>query len=93
MNGFYLERKDPAKNMNRFYKVVVTETLFGEWALIREWGRIGAAGTVREEWFESLDQAENVRESLRRRKSKKGYRDIRSENQPDRETGQAAGHI
>jgi predicted DNA-binding WGR domain protein len=34
MSGFYLERKDPDKNMNRFHKVVVTETLFGEWALI-----------------------------------------------------------
>jgi len=69
MNGFYLERKDPAKNMNRFYKVVVTETLFGEWALIREWGRIGSPGTVREEWYLAGQAA--VR--LRGQKQRRGY--------------------
>lgn len=74
MNGFYLERKDPAKNMNRFYKVVVTETLFGEWALIREWGRIGSAGTVREEWFDTADLAVQSAQRLAGKKERKGYR-------------------
>lgn len=73
MNGFYLERKDPAKNMNRFYKVVVTETLFGEWALIREWGRIGSAGTVREEWFDTADLAVHSAKKLVRQKERRGY--------------------
>lgn len=73
MNGFYLERKDPDKNMNRFYKVVVTETLFGEWALIREWGRIGSAGTVREEWFASTELACHAVGKLRSQKRRRGY--------------------
>ncbi len=30
MNGFYLVRKDPEQNMNRFYKLLITETLFGQ---------------------------------------------------------------
>jgi predicted DNA-binding WGR domain protein len=29
----YLTRTDPARNMNRFYVVAVTPTLFGEWAV------------------------------------------------------------
>jgi predicted DNA-binding WGR domain protein len=74
MNGFYLERKDSAKNMNRFYKVVVTETLFGEWALIREWGRIGSPGTVKEAWFETVSLADQAASKLRGQKQQRGYR-------------------
>jgi len=35
----FLTRTDPAKNIDRFYFVDVTPTLFGEWAVLREWGR------------------------------------------------------
>jgi predicted DNA-binding WGR domain protein len=31
----YLTRTDAARNMNRFYVVAVTPTLFGEWAARR----------------------------------------------------------
>jgi len=43
----FLTRTDPARNIDRFYIVDVTPTLFGEWALVREWGRRGSPGTVR----------------------------------------------
>jgi predicted DNA-binding WGR domain protein len=43
----FLTRIDPARNINRFYIVDVTPTLFGDWALVREWGRRGSPGTVR----------------------------------------------
>jgi predicted DNA-binding WGR domain protein len=42
-----LERHDPARHMARFYAVQVVPTLFGSWALIREWGRIGSPGTAK----------------------------------------------
>jgi predicted DNA-binding WGR domain protein len=38
----YLTRTDPTRNINRFYVVDITPTLFGEWALLREWGRRGS---------------------------------------------------
>lgn len=38
---------DQHRNMARFYKLNVQPTLFDEWAVVREWGRIGSAGTVR----------------------------------------------
>lgn len=47
MNAVYLTRIDPEKNMARFYKLDVQPDLFGNWSLIREWGRIGRPGTVR----------------------------------------------
>jgi predicted DNA-binding WGR domain protein len=45
----HLTRIDPARNMARFYALSLAPTLFGEWLLVKEWGRIGQAGTVRAE--------------------------------------------
>jgi predicted DNA-binding WGR domain protein len=53
MTPFRLERPEPARNRQRFYTITVTRTRFGSWALVREWGRIGQRGTVRETWFET----------------------------------------
>ena len=46
-----LERREPARKRQRFYAITVTRPLFDGWALIREWGRIGHPGTVREKRF------------------------------------------
>ena len=35
-----LTRTDDDRNMRRFYALDVAPTLFGEWALITEWGRV-----------------------------------------------------
>jgi hypothetical protein len=32
----FLTRTDPTRNINRFYIVDVTPTMFGEWAVVRE---------------------------------------------------------
>jgi predicted DNA-binding WGR domain protein len=34
----FLTRTDPIRNIDWFYVVDITPTLFGEWALPREWG-------------------------------------------------------
>src|SRR6266700_1825710 len=39
-------RIDDDRNMARFYKLDAQPTLFGEWSLVREWGRTGQAGSV-----------------------------------------------
>lgn len=69
----YLEKCDPAKNMRRFYAMHVTRTIFVDWALIREWGRIGSPGTVREEWFDTEGEALAGEAEIFGRKGKKGY--------------------
>ena len=56
----YLERRELARNNQRFYAITVTRTLFGSWALVREWGRIGQPGTVRETWFETEGAARGL---------------------------------
>jgi len=49
----HLTRIDPARNMARFYTMALQPTLFGEWALLKEWGRIGSAGRLVSSWFAS----------------------------------------
>jgi predicted DNA-binding WGR domain protein len=63
-----------ASNVARFYAITVAPTLFGPWALVREWGRIGQPGTVREDWFEAAALAEGAARTLLRRKERRGYR-------------------
>lgn len=44
----YLEKRMSAKNVARFYRIMVLPNLFGEWTLYREWGRIGKGGKALE---------------------------------------------
>ena len=51
MNLAYLERRESAANMARFYTASIVPTLFGEWALVRGWAgsarpaRFGRSGS------------------------------------------------
>ena len=63
----YLTRTDEARNMARFYTMHVQATLFGEWSLVREWGRIGRAGQVRATPYPSPAEAEAAGWVLSRR--------------------------
>jgi predicted DNA-binding WGR domain protein len=47
----HLTRSKLSGNVRCFYAMHLTQTLFGEWALVAEWGRIGSPGTVRERFF------------------------------------------
>jgi hypothetical protein len=40
----FLTRTDPARKIDRHYVVDITPMLFGEFALLREWGRRGWPG-------------------------------------------------
>ena len=69
----HLTRTDPARNMARFYTMALQPTLFGEWALLKEWGRIGSAGRLvlcsfASEREAALAMAEHLEAKLR-----KGY--------------------
>lgn len=55
-----LTRIDPPNNVHRFYRMEIMPGLFGEWSLIREWGRIGQPGQVRVDWYETEAAAKDV---------------------------------
>ena len=73
MSRIYLERHEPDKNLHRFYQMIVTPGIFGDWSLVREWGRVGSPGKVRKDWFDSEDEAKLARDKLCATKQKKGY--------------------
>jgi predicted DNA-binding WGR domain protein len=73
MTTAYLERIDSAKNMARYYRLSVAQTLFGEWAMVREWGRIGRGGQSREHWCASAEEAAAMLEARKIERMKRGY--------------------
>lgn len=70
---------DPAQNKRRFYRMSVHRNLFGEWVLIREWGRIGRAGRLKSECFTSSATAATALDALARSKARRGYVIINNE--------------
>lgn len=69
-----LRRRDPVRNMDRFYTVLLRQTLFGDHVVTREWGRVGQAGSVREEWFPDLISASQALQRRAAAKQSRGYR-------------------
>lgn len=69
----YLRRVDPSRNMSRFYAMTIERTLFGEFALVREWGRIGRGGHTKSTVFSSGLDAEYLFNILRFKKCRRGY--------------------
>jgi predicted DNA-binding WGR domain protein len=70
-----LRHIDPARNMARFYLVSVGRSLFGDFSVVREWGRIGTVGRVRVDLFEKEHAALGALEAIERAKRKRGYQD------------------
>jgi len=70
----YVERRDPSRNMARFYAMSIEQTLFGQACLIRRWGRIGAYGQTMQHSFDREDEAVQLFLDLLRQKRNRGYR-------------------
>lgn len=68
-----LDRRDAVANMARFYVLSIEESLYGDVALIREWGRIGTRGQRRIELHENRVEAVEALETWLRRKRRRGY--------------------
>ena len=47
--------------------------LFDDWSLVKEWGRVGSPGMVRNEWFTTEQEAELISQKIKGKKIKKGY--------------------
>lgn len=73
MSAVYLTRVDDSKNMARYYRMSLQPTLFGEWAVVREWGRIGRGGQVRTSPYPSESEARLSMATIERQKAGRGY--------------------
>ena len=72
----HLERIDASRNMARFYRLSVEPSLFGDAALVREWGRIGTLGRRRLDLFADACLAGQALRRLSVAKLRRGYRDV-----------------
>lgn len=70
----HLRCVDLASNKRRFYALSVQRTLFSEWVLVREWGRIGRGGRLRHDVHPSAGKALDALRELAQRKQQRGYR-------------------
>ncbi|WP_065708777.1 WGR domain-containing protein, partial [Acinetobacter baumannii] len=62
-----------------FYVLTIEPSLFGDAALVREWGRIGTLGRRRLDLFAHQVDAREALDSWLSRKQRKGYR-LKAEN-------------
>ena len=69
----HLTRIEPDANLHRFYHMEIVRGLFGDWALVRNWGRIGSSGQTRTDWFLTEAEAKDARFDLHMAKAKHGY--------------------
>jgi len=73
LKGLHLERHEPRRNLHRANRLQLARSLFGHWGLIRVWGRVGRAGRVQTEWFETADEAQRALARKLREKRRRGY--------------------
>lgn len=70
----HLKRTEHDANLHRFYRLEIVPGLFGNWGLVRNWGRIGSSGQLRTDWFDSETAAKDARFDLHMKKAKRGYK-------------------
>ena len=68
-----LMRIDASDNTYRYYRMEIMQGLFGDWSLVREWGRIGQPGQVRVDWYDTEAAAKDARFDILMKKAKRGY--------------------
>lgn len=69
----HLTRITQSSNLRRYYRLEIVRGLFGDWGLVRNWGRIGSSGQVRTDWFGTEIEAKYARFKLHMAKAKRGY--------------------
>ncbi len=69
----YLQRFNPTSGLIWYYAIQIQRDLLGRWQVIREWGRNGSPGTVRQAPFDSHAEAEAQMTDLVEQLTARGY--------------------
>lgn len=69
----HLIRIDRTRNMARFYAISVEPTLFGDWAVVQRWGRIGTFGRMKTTHFAAYTEAMAAKRATEQAKRRRGY--------------------
>jgi len=71
--NYYLTCINPEQNKHRFYSIAVQDGLFGDFYLIRHWGRIGTKGRSMSQGFDTLEQVQRQIDRLLQIRKRHGY--------------------
>jgi predicted DNA-binding WGR domain protein len=71
-----LRRLEPARNVARFYALMIERDLFGRTVLVRYWGRVGGRGRERSDPHEDEVAAAEAMAKLAGAKRRRGYQDL-----------------
>jgi predicted DNA-binding WGR domain protein len=74
--SIYLERRDPARNMARFYALSIERDLLGVVIAVRRWGRIGTHGRSITMAYGDIAQARSDLLAVLAGKRRRGYRPV-----------------
>ncbi|MBF0584617.1 MAG: WGR domain-containing protein [Magnetococcales bacterium] len=75
----YLQRLNPANGLIWYYAIQIQRDLLGNWQVIREWGRSGSPGTMRQAPFDSHATAEANMTTLLEQLTARGYQVVMRE--------------
>ncbi len=67
------ERVVPETNGYRDYEITIVRDLFGEWAVVRCWGRVGGFHQRKTTCFPSRDETAKLAGRVARRRLSRGY--------------------
>ncbi len=76
--AYLLHRRDPSRNMARFYRLDLREDLFGGIVLERIFGRIGTNGRQIVQHFSDENAATTALQDILSAKRRKGYQAVSS---------------
>lgn len=68
-----MKKIDTSNNTAWFYRMEIMPGLFGDYSLVREWGKIGQPGHIRIDWYETEAAAKDARFDIQMQKAKRGY--------------------
>lgn len=74
MSGVFLSRSDPMRNLHRYYWLDVQPDLFGQWCVVRSWGRFGRAGQMLATPYRTQKEAQAAVAKQQNTKQRRGYK-------------------
>jgi predicted DNA-binding WGR domain protein len=69
----FMQTKAAANEAPRYYHLILQQDLLGGWSLLREWGQTGGRASMKREFFEQRDRAENAMMDMRDQQLRKGF--------------------
>ncbi|PWL16639.1 WGR domain-containing protein [Falsochrobactrum shanghaiense] len=72
----HFHKIEPHSNMRRFYTLSVQPNLFGEWCVMRSWGRIGTLGQSLQQTVLDEASASALLRRLVAVRRKRGYEEV-----------------